>query len=155
MKKIVFFVMLVMLAAFVAAAVNTDYYGKSTRISVSLASQDPDPVEPGKIVELSFKLDNKGTLTDDVVFEILPEYPFSLLPGEVSAKNIGALGTSQNSDRTVFVKYKVKVDQNAVDGNYKIKVRYKSANFESWATIEDLIVKVQSHDAIINNAHKL
>ena len=148
MKKIIFVVLFVAFAAFAAAAVNTEYYGKSPRIDVSLANYDPDPVEPGRIVEASFKLDNKGTAAEDVMFEILPEYPFSLLPGEATLKYVGSLGVSQNSDRSVFVKYKLKIDQNAVDGNYEIKAKYKTENFD-WTTVEELKVKVQSHDAII------
>lgn len=150
MKKIAYLVLFVVAASLAIAAVNTEYYGKSPKISVSLTSQDPDPVEPGKIVELSFKLENQGTLANDVVFEIFPEYPFSLLPGEVAVRNIGTLGTSQNTDRAVFVKYKLKVDQGAVDGNHEVKVRYKIGAFDSWNTIEDLTVKVQSHDAILS-----
>ena len=150
MRKLVYFILFIVAAAFANAAVNTEYYGKSSKIMASLASQDPDPVEPGKIVELSFKLDNQGTLANDVLFEIMPEYPFSLLPGEEAVKNVGTLGTSQNTDRTVFVKYKILVDQNAVDGNQEIKIRYKIGAFESWTTIDDLTVKVQSHDAILS-----
>src|SRR3989344_7051130 len=102
MKKLIVLVLFVMAATLANAVVNTVYYGDSPRISVSLASQDPDPVEPGKIVELSFKLDNQGALASNLMFEILPEHPFSILPGENSVMNIGTLGTSQDTDRTVF-----------------------------------------------------
>ena len=100
----VIFVLLAMAATFAGAAVNSVYYGDSPRIDVDLASQDPDPVEPGRIVEASFKLDNRGVLANDVVFEIIPEYPFSILPGEGAVKNVGTLGTAQDTDRSVFVK---------------------------------------------------
>jgi len=150
MKKLIVLVLFVMAATLANAVVNTVYYGDSPRISVSLASQDPDPVEPGKIVELSFKLDNQGALASNLMFEILPEHPFSILPGENSVMNIGTLGTSQDTDRTVFVKYRLKVDQSAVDGTHEVKVRYKLENFESWTTVEDLTVKVQSKDAILS-----
>lgn len=150
MKTIAFFILFLIAAAFAGAAVNTVYYGKSPQIVVSLASQDPDPVEPGKIVEVNFKLDNQGELASNVVLEIIPEYPFTLLPGENAVANIGTLGTSQVSDRNVFVKYKLKVDQNAVDGDYKLKVRYKADNIDTWIEIKDLTVKVQSKDAILS-----
>ena len=149
MKKIFYLVLFVMVAVLANAAVNTEYYAESPKILVSLASQDPDPVEPGKIVEVSFKLDNQGALADDVTFDIIPEYPFSLVPGEVSMRNIGTLGTSQNAARTVFVKYRIRVDQNAVDGSHEIKVRYKLGSFESWSTVDNLKIKVQSLDAIL------
>ena len=149
-REIAFFILFFMAAASAGAAVNTVYYGTSPRIDVSLASQDPDPVEPGKIVEANFKIDNQGELASNVVLEIVPEHPFSLLPGENAVANLGTLGTSQDSDRNVFIKYKLKVYQNAVDGNYKLKVRYKADNIDSWIEIKDLTIKVQSKDAILS-----
>ncbi len=150
MKKFVLFVLCILAVGLSNAAVNTEYYGKSPRILVTLASQDPDPVEPGKIVELSFKLDNQGEMASGVTFEMIPEYPFSLQPGELASKNVGTLGTSQNGERNVFVKFKMKVDQNAVDNAYEVKVRYKTGDSESWVTIDDIPVKVQSKDAILS-----
>src|SRR3989338_4124939 len=146
----VVFVLFIIAATLTSAAVNSVYYGDSPRIDVDLASQDPDPLEPGRIVEVSFKLDNRGVLANDVVFEIIPEYPFSILPGESAVKNVGTLGTAQDTDRSVFVKYKLKVDQNAVDGNKEIKIRYKSSDSESWVTIDNITIKVQSKEAIIS-----
>ena len=149
MKKLVFLLVSLMLAIYANAAVNTQYFGKSPNIIVSLSKQESDPVEPGKIVEVSFKLDNNGTTASNLIFEVLPEYPFSLLPGESSSKFIGELGTSQNGKQGVIVKYKLKVAQDAIDGNHEIKTRYKSDNFDSWAKLEGFKIKVQTHDAIL------
>ena len=153
MKKItsliIFLLIAVVFASIANAAVNTQYFGKSPSIIVSLTKQEPDPVEPGKIVEVSFKLDNNGTTAYNVIFEILPEYPFSLLPGESSSKFIGTLATSQEGKQSVIVRYKLKVAQDAVDGNHEIKVRYKNDNLESWVTLEGFKIKVQTHDAIL------
>ena len=149
MRKFVFLLVFVLLAAFASAAVNTQYFGKAPSIILSLTKQDPDPVEPGKQVEVTFKIDNNGTTAQNVIFEILPEYPFVLLPEESQSKYLGTIGSSQNEKYSVIAKFKLKVDQNAVDGNHEIKVRYKSDNFDSWVTIEGLKIKVQSHDAIL------
>lgn len=149
MKKFILLAMFVMLAGAASAAVNTQYFGKAPSIIVSLTKQEPDPVEPGKQVEISFKLDNNGTIAQNVVFEILPEYPFSLLPDESSSKYIGTLGTYQEGKQSVIVKYKLRVAQDASDDNHEIKVRYKSDNLDSWVTLEGLKIKVQTHDAIL------
>lgn len=87
MRILAILILFIVAATLANAAVNTVYYGESPRIAVSIASQDPDPVEPGKIVELNFKLDNQGALAKNVIFEILPEYPLSLLPDENPLKN--------------------------------------------------------------------
>ena len=152
MKKItllIFLFSMLVMTQYTFAVVDAQYFGKAPNILVSLAKQDPDPVEPGKQVEVSFKLDNNGTTANNLVFEILPEYPFSLLPGESASKFVGTLGTSQSGKYSVVIKYKLKVAQDAVDGNHEIKVRYKSDNLDSWVTLEGLKIKVQTHDAIL------
>jgi len=150
MKKYVLLIVFVLAAGLALAAVNTQYMGNSPDLRIGISIQDPDPVEPGKEVEASFKIDNNGTTANGVIFEIQPEYPFSLVAGENGVKTIGTIGTSQNNRQTLIVRYKLKVAQGAVDGNHEIKVRYKSEGFDSWVSTEDLNIKVQSRDAIIS-----
>lgn len=150
MKKSVWLIAFVLSIGIATAAVNTQYFGKVPELSISISMQDPDPVEPGKEVEASFKLENNGTIAHDVVFEIAPEYPFSLVPGESASKVIGIIGTSQDGKQNVIVRYRLKVAQDTADGNHKIKVRYQSEGFDTWVTLENLRIKVQSHDAIIS-----
>ncbi|MBI2652815.1 LPXTG cell wall anchor domain-containing protein [Candidatus Woesearchaeota archaeon] len=145
----VFLVGILIITPNALAAVNTQYFGKTPSIIVSLTKQEPDPVEPGKQLEVSFKLDNNGTTANNVVFEILPEYPFSLLPEESPSKFIGTLGTYQEGKQSVIVKYKLKVAQDSSDDNHEIKVRYKSDNLESWVTLDNFRIKVQTHDSIL------
>ncbi|MBI2650832.1 hypothetical protein HYX04_06010 [Candidatus Woesearchaeota archaeon] len=150
MKKIIWLIVFILTASIALGAVDTQYFGKAPDLRISISMQDPDPVEPGKEVEASFKIENNGTTAYNVVFEIVPEYPFSLVPGESGSKSIGTVGTSQSGKQSVIVRYRLKVAQDAVDGSHKIKVRYKSEVFDSWALIENLKIKVQSHDAIIS-----
>ena len=155
MKKGILTMILMALVAFIgivwtaSAQIDTNYIGYTQNIIVNLVKQEPDPVEPGKQVEATFKLDNNGTAANGVIFEIVPEYPFLLLPGESSSNYIGSLGTSQYGRYSVTVKYKLKVADDAADDNYKIKVRYKNNNMDSWATLDNLVIKVQTHDAIL------
>ncbi|MBI2653514.1 LPXTG cell wall anchor domain-containing protein [Candidatus Woesearchaeota archaeon] len=149
MKTTIFLILFVLIAGIAIAAVNTQYFGKVPNIIVTLTKQEPDPVEPGKEVEVNFKLDNNGTIANNVIFEIMPEYPFSLLPEESATKFIGTLGSSQEGKQSVVVKYKLKVAQDVSDGNHELKSRYKSDNFESWTTVDGFKIKVQTHDAIL------
>ena len=149
MKKLILLIVFFLSIAAASAAVNTQYFGKAPNILVTLNSQEPDPVEPGKQVEVTFKIDNNGTQADNMIFEIVPEYPFSLLPDESPTTNIGILGTSQGSKQSVIVRYKLKVAPDASDGSHEINVRYKNDNFDSWIILEDFKIKVQTHDAIL------
>ena len=153
MKKIILLVMALMLLAVAGAAiaqVDTQYIGRSPNILVSLSKQEPDPVEPGGQIELSFKLDNNGTAAENLMFEILPEYPFSLMPGESASKSIGVLGASQYGRQSFIIKYKLKVAPDAPDGSLQIKVRYKIDNYDAWTTIDNFRLRVQTHDAILS-----
>lgn len=152
MKKIILGIVVLMLfaaACIAGAQVDTQYAGYSPNIIVSLAKQEPDQVEPGGQVEASFKLDNNGTEAENVMFEIVPEYPFSLIPGEIPSKTIGVLGNSQYGRQSFTIKYKLKVAPDAADGNHVIKVRYKTDNYNGWTTLDNLKIRVQTHDAIL------
>ena len=148
-----FFLLLVFFACISIVAsnalVDSSYFGEFPGIIISLAKQDPDPAEPGKNVEVSFKIDNNGTAAHNMVFEIVPQYPFSLPSEESSSKYVGTLGTSQGAKQSVIVKFKLKVAKDATDGSSEIKVRYKVDETDSWVVLENLKVRVQIHDAIL------
>ena len=150
MKKVILLIIFIMSASAALAGTDAQYSGKAPDLRITISMQEPDPVEPGKEVEASFKIENNGTIAYNVVFEIVPEYPFSLVPGESASKSIGTIGTSQDGKQNVIVRHRLKTAQDAVDGNHKIKVRYKSEGFDSWVMLENLRIKVQSHDAIIS-----
>ena len=150
MKKYVLLMVFILAAGTAFAAVNTQYFGKAPNLMISVTMQDPDPVEPGKEVEASFKIENNGTTAERVIFEVLPEYPFSLVPGESTSRTIGTVGTSQDGKQSVIVRYRLKVAQDVADGSHEIKVKYKSEGYDSWTILDYLSIKVRSHDAIIS-----
>src|SRR3989338_7187239 len=66
-----------------AATQSTQRPARTSQIEVTLINQEPDPAEPGKYVDIRFKLDNNGSdEARNVDIEILPQYPFSLDPGK-------------------------------------------------------------------------
>ena len=70
---------------------SIDGHFMSPDIQVTLLNQDPDPVQPGDVVEVRFQVQNKlSETTDDVYIEILPEFPFSMYSGE-SVRNFAHL----------------------------------------------------------------
>jgi len=71
------FVLVMMSASF--SAVHASGITALANLKVTFVSQTPDPVEPGKVVEIRWKIENIGSAAaEDVMFELLPEYPFSL-----------------------------------------------------------------------------
>lgn len=149
-KLIIGFCILILLAINMAWAQTTYQPAKIHDVAVTLISQEPDPAEPGKYVDVRFKFDNNGSgEAKDVEAEILPEYPFSLDKGVDSTKRIGTLQSMQRGDVGAIAKYRLRVDENAVEGENDIKIRYR-LNKESWIQPDPFKIKIQTHDAILS-----
>lgn len=123
----------------------------SADIQVTMVNQNPDPAEPGNYVEVKFKIENIGSSNaENVIFEILPTYPFSLDPGESAKQNIGSVWGRQIGDKGIILKYRLKVDEDAVEGENDINVRYSLNNGNTWQKPNDFYIDVRTHDAILN-----
>ncbi len=124
------------------------YIPESADLEVSLISQDPDPAEPGEYVEVRWKVINNGTKdAEDVVFELLLGYPFSLDPGESAIKNVGNVWGLQRGEKGIILYYKIKVDEDAVEGENEIKLKaYMKGNF---SRTFNFTIRVQTVDAAL------
>ena len=129
-----------------ANATELDKYN----VAYNLVNQIPDPAEPGKYVELRWKIENFGSKNaEDVIVELLPEYPFSLDPGESAVQKVGSVWGRQIGEQGVMIYYKLRVDKDAVEGNNQIKLRYSLDNGKSWFTLEPFNVRIITQDAIL------
>jgi len=117
------------------------------KIEATLISQTADPVKPGEFVELRWKIENIGKVLNNVEFELLPEYPFSLTDSGI--RKVGSLYGKQQGDDAVILYYKLKVDERAVEGISKVKLKYKT-NSLTWTTFPDFDVRIQTDDAILS-----
>ncbi len=143
MKKTIIFVMILMCAVLVHAQAVFDNQGA---IIVNMVNQEPDPVGPGQYVDVRWMVQNFGSdPINDIAVEIMPQYPFSLDPGDNAVKTIPSLPGRQNDASSYIVKYKVRVDSNAVEGNNTLKLRYRIGN-GAWTT-GDYTINVQTIDA--------
>ena len=151
-ELLVFFTILLFFSsAFAVLAAQTTYRPANIYdIAVTLINQEPDPAEPGKYVDVRFKFDNNGSgEARNVMVELLPQYPFSLEPGADAVRNLGTIQSMQRGDVGVIVKYRLRVDENAVEGENDLRIRYKTEGY-SWIEPEEFKVDVQTHDAILS-----
>ena len=89
----------------------------ASNVNVTLMSQPPDPAEPGQIVTVKFKVENAGMQTNSKALAIIhPQYPFSLY-GDKAEKDIGMLLAASTGNDAVVVEYKLKVDEQAAEGD--------------------------------------
>src|SRR3989344_1705231 len=147
---VIFVVLAVLLASNVIAAQTTQRPSSINDIAVTLINQEPDPAEPGKYVDVRFKFDNNGSgEARNVMVELLPEYPLSLDSGVSPARNIGTIQSMQRGDVGIIVKYRLRVDENAIEGENDLRIRYK---IEGYSCIgpEEFKVDVQTNDAILS-----
>ena len=95
----------------------------SARVSVMMVNQEPDPITAGNVVRAKFMIENPWEETkEDVIIEILPEYPFSLYSGEAK-RNIGKMKGLQSGADAIILDFKLLVDTAAVDGDHNLDIK--------------------------------
>ena len=122
-------------AGLVVAQTTDTYVGSSASadVKVSLSSQNPDPAKAGEMVELRFIVENAGGQpTKDMRFELLVQYPFMEIPGEEYAKTISALKAYQQGADAITIKFKVRVDKDAIKGTNQIKLKRGDVGSDSF-----------------------
>ncbi|MCK4811805.1 MAG: hypothetical protein KAS74_06005, partial [Methanosarcinales archaeon] len=112
----------------------------ASALSVRILKTDPVPAESGKYLTVWIKIDNaRGGTAKDVQIRIVPEYPFSVESGWKTEDNIGHIP----SNDIAIVNFKLKVDENALEGTNTLKVEYREAIDADWSK-KDLDILVES-----------
>ena len=133
-------------------------------IDVVLLNQNPYPAVPGDYVEIVFQAKNIDNPNCGVVnFELVEDFPFSLDPGVGKSYTVQGGLYVQNFETFLVAPYKVRVDEQALEGDNKIKVRYSysKASNDSSSTKEfivdikdlhsDFEVSIKDYDKVTNN----
>ncbi|MFH0897755.1 MAG: hypothetical protein V1850_06905 [Candidatus Bathyarchaeota archaeon] len=90
-----------------------------------MVNQDPSTADPGAYVNVLFKIENIGTNGAlNTTLTLIPEYPLSLDPGVSPTVSLGTISGLQTGNNAYLVRYKLKVDENAVNGENEIKLKY-------------------------------
>jgi hypothetical protein len=120
------------------------------QITVTLQSQSPDPVEPGQTVVLKFKIENSGDeSSEDTIVKIMPQFPFTIY-GDETEKNIGKLRAGSTGADSEVVEFKLKVDENAVEGEVGIDLVVSMGEAGRAYTNGELTVDIQTQDAVLD-----
>ena len=110
-------------------------------LSVKLMKYDPYPANAGEYVTVWIKIENPGlgSPSEDVQLRVVPEYPFSLEPGETGLEEIGRLSMN---DFALF-DFRLRVDKDTIDGSNTMKVEYRDSVDIEWSEAE-LSIEVES-----------
>ncbi|MBW3011060.1 COG1361 S-layer family protein [Candidatus Woesearchaeota archaeon] len=120
-------------------------------LKITFLNQDPDPVEPGEEVDVRFRAENMGQYRiEDIMFEILTDYPFELLNPEDAEVDIGTLDASQRGKDSAIFSWKLRVDPYAIEGgSNEFEIRYYVEGRPAAIKLEPFQLNVRSRDIVL------
>lgn len=125
----VLIVLLLMAATVVLGAPLTGVQG--SRIQANFMSQDPDPADAGKDVELRWQVVNTlSSSVDNLRFHLDAEYPFLFEAGDFPDKDLGASAGTNDNKIFYVLHYKLRVADNAIKGTYNVTLSWYTG--EGW-----------------------
>ncbi|MFH0808049.1 MAG: hypothetical protein V1888_00315 [archaeon] len=123
MEKGVTLILLLLLATGFAAAET------ACDLDVTLLNQDPYPAIQGEYVKLVFQIEGLDSPDcGDITFDLLSEYPIEFNPGETGFRTFKKVDYVKSYETNLLIPYKVRINQNALDGSNPIEVRIQSKN---------------------------
>jgi len=99
--------------------------------TIKLVSQDPNPAIPNDYVKVVFEITDLG-YCEGLSVRLNPEYPFSLDSNDSLIQTIESVPFTQDGRTVWMVSYKLRVDPNAFDGDYSLKLQYKPGSNQNF-----------------------
>ncbi len=116
-------------------------------IQMSLLNQDPTPAQAGDVVEVRLRVINNGEAeVRDFTVSFIPEYPFSVLPGEDSSYTITSLPNWPEEDSSRTLVFKLRIDRDAVLGQYAITFKSSTGDVAAAAVVDEFIIEVTANE---------
>jgi hypothetical protein len=148
-KFLSIFIFLALIVCIPAGNAQLGDLAGSTVLSISLVNYDPNPAMAGNVVEARIGVENIGSMDiSDLMLEVVPEYPFTLVSGETAVKSIGIIqGYEEGSTANIkIIKYRLMVNKDTPAGSYELKVKYYEAGSTS-ATQKSLSLDIKNRDS--------
>jgi hypothetical protein len=150
MRKTILILYVLMAMAITASAASGFLITETgNNIQITMINQEPMPAEPGGYLTLRFRIENIGTQgADNVQVELIPQYPFSFDASDSGLRNLSSMDGWQTDNEGVVVEYRLRVDEDAVEGSENITLRYKVGQ-SPWIG-QDFAVQIRTIDAFLN-----
>jgi hypothetical protein len=121
-------------------------------IGISLINQDPYPAIPGDYVKVVFQIDGlENSQCGIVTFGVKEEYPVYLDPNVQNPITINSGTFQKNYGSFYLAPYKLRLDENALDGDNPIEVYYSTGGSSNNLirdfniTVEDIRADFEIH----------
>ena len=104
---------------------------QGNRVQANFMSQDPDPADAGKDVDLRWQVVNTlSSPVDNLKFHLDAKYPFLFEAGDSPDKDLGASAGTNDKDIFYVLHYKLRVADNAIKGTYNVTLSWYTG--EGW-----------------------
>ncbi len=104
---------------------------QGNRIQANFMSQDPDPADAGKDVDMRWQVVNTlSSSVDNLKFHLDAEYPFLFEAGDSPDKDLGASAGTNDNKVFYVLHYKLRVADNAIKGTYNVTLNWYTG--EGW-----------------------
>jgi hypothetical protein len=101
--------------------------GQGSRIQANFMSQDPDPADAGKDVELRWQVVNTlSSSVENLRFHLDADYPLLFEAGDSPDKELGASAGTNDNKVFYVLHYKLRVADNAVKGTYNVTLNWNT-----------------------------
>ena len=98
-------------------------------LSVSMINQDPYPATPGESVKVVFQIDGISSPDcKEVEFEVKENFPFTIDPETENPLKINSGTYLRKYSSYYLAPYKIRIDEEALEGNTPIEVLYSSSS---------------------------
>lgn len=93
-------------------------------LDITLLNQDPDPAEQGEYLDLRWKVVKMGNeRMEDITFNLELDYPFFFDQSDQAEKKIGSWKGYSDDEEYYILHYKVRVDEEALEDTYDVKLK--------------------------------
>lgn len=131
MKKVLLISLILGIFLFSLIGVSAE----ACKITPTLINQDPYLATPGDYVKLVFQVDGLANPEcGNVEFELIEKYPLIFDPNTESKVIIESGIYKKDFSSSSTVRYKVRVDENALDGDNPIEVQFRYGNNPNYET---------------------
>jgi len=118
-------------------------------ITIGIVNQNPDPAIAGDTFDARLSIQNDGSMsTNNLIIEIVPTFPFEAVSGESLLQNLGPLAAFQSGANVQIVKYTLKTDPTATQGQYYLTVKYYFEGDENNSVTQSIPINVQNSQSV-------
>lgn len=133
MKKIISLIFVIFLTLLINNFVSAANSDSPCALSVTLLNQDPYPAVTGDYVDVLFQVSGvNDNCQNGAAIDLVLDYPFTIDSG-LSYRTIKSstyAGDGSNSNWNSL--YKLRIDENAIEKNYEVELRYKEGSDLNW-----------------------